>query len=64
MLRIRKVANEDGSQEHYDISGYAIDQVDGEWIWHNHFSNSIRYDSVKGVYTAFVSGLGNVYFSI
>lgn len=64
MLRVRRVCNEDGSQEHYDISGYAVDQVDGKWIWHNHFSNSVRYDSVKGVYTAFVSGLGNVYFSI
>lgn len=64
MLRIRRVANNDGSQEHYDISGYAVDQVDGQWIWHNHVSNSVKYDNVKGVYTAFVSGLGNVYFSI
>ncbi len=64
MLRIRRVANNDCSQEHYDISGYAVDQVDGQWIWHNHVSNSVKYDNVKGVYTTFVSGLGNVYFSI
>ena len=64
MLRIRKVANNDGSQVHYDISGYAVDQVGDQWIWHDHLSNSVKYDSVKGVYTAFVSGLGNVYFSI
>ena len=64
MLRIRKVCNNDGSRVHYDISGYAVDQVGDQWIWHDHISNSVKYDSDKGVYTAFVSGLGNVYFSI
>lgn len=64
MLKIQKLANNDGTQVHYAIAGYAVDKVDDQWIWHNHLSNSVRYDGVKGVYTAFVSGIGNVYFSI
>ena len=64
MLKISRMANDDGTQEHYAITGYAVDNVDGQWIWHNCLSNSVKYNSVKGVYTAFVNGLGNVYFSI
>lgn len=64
MLKISRIANDDGTQEHYAITGYAVDNVEGQWIWHNCLSNSVKYNSVKGVYTAFVNGLGNVYFSI